>query len=85
MVFLALTSLLNWKLGFQYNPYNPGNMDIIIPSKSSTVSQKFISIGMTETSSSRIFDISDDYCNYVEEYLNKTIPEKIAVLSKFLK
>jgi transcriptional regulator with XRE-family HTH domain len=83
IVFLALVSFINWKLGFQYNPYNPGNMDLIIALDSEKTS-KFASIGMTKDTPLLVSNISIEYCNFIEEYLNKTTTEKISYLSKFL-
>jgi len=84
LVFIALTSFLSWKVGFQYNPYNPENMDILIFNKENDGLRKVVAITMEATSSSRIFNISDDYCYYVEEYIKKTTLEKATILANFL-
>lgn len=83
IVFLALVSFINWKLGFQYNPYNPDNMDIIIAEESKSFS-RFVRIEMIENSPTRLSIISTEYCNFLDEYLKKLTIEKVAYLSNFL-
>ena len=78
--FLTLVCLLNWKLGFNYNPFNPGKMDILIHLESSDGSKyQGISLGNLGIGV-KVYSISREYSAYLEEYLSKTTSLKAAYL-----
>ena len=79
--FLSLVSLLNWKLNFKYNPFDKGNMDIIIPLSSSD-GHKYQGVKIDGLQPAHLYSIN--YSDFVEDYLKKTTAEKVSFLADYI-
>lgn len=79
--FLSLVSLLDWKLHFKYNPFDKGNMDIIIPFESSD-GHKYQGVKIDGIRPAHLYSIN--YGDYVEQYLKKSTAEKVTFLADYI-
>lgn len=86
--FLSLTSLINWELKFNYNPFDKGNTDLVFTFKDKifveTMSDgsRFNGLGIEKYGGVRVYSISPAYHDFLDQYLAKTSAEKIAFLRK---
>ena len=85
--FLSLTSLLNWELKYNYNPFNRENMDILFTFRDNndnieTMSDgsRFNGLGIEKYRSIHLYSISPAYHDFLDQYLAKTTAEKTAFL-----
>ena len=86
--FLSLTSLLNWELKFNYNPFGRGNTDIVftftnkIDVETMSDGSRFNGLGIEKNRIIYLYSISPAYHDFLDQYLAKTTAEKIAFLRK---